>query len=155
VAFGNALAAVVRNVWTYSVIQCGHLPGSTSTFTEADLAGETRGGYYLRQILGSSNVQGGPLFGVLTGHLSHQIEHHLFPDIPAWRYPKMSVEVARICKEHGVPYNTGSFRQQFGSVLSALFRYSSPAAPSDEARRGGTFYAPRPPRRAEVHSMAN
>jgi fatty acid desaturase len=153
VLLGNAMASTVRNLWTYGVIQCGHLTQATSTFTEADLVGETRGGYYLRQILGSSNIEAGPLLAVLTGHLSHQIEHHLFPDIPAWRYPEMSVEVARICEKHGITYNTGPFRKQFGSVLAALFRYSVPNAPSDEARRGSARYDLRPRRTPEAHAM--
>jgi linoleoyl-CoA desaturase len=154
VALGNALAGTLRNLWTYGVIQCGHLTSTTCTFTEADLAGETRGGFYLRQILGSSNIAAGPLLAVLTGHLSHQIEHHLFPDIPAWRYPEMGVEVARICEKHGVPYNTGSFRKQFGSVFAALVRYSVPDAPSDEGRRGGTVYGRAQPPPAVVHALA-
>ena len=90
--------------------------------------------------LGSSNIEAGPLLGILTGHLSHQIEHHLFPDIPARRYREMSVEVRRICEKHGIAYNTGSFGKQFKSVLRALARYSAPEAPSDEARRGAAIY---------------
>ncbi|HEX7668731.1 MAG TPA: acyl-CoA desaturase, partial [Polyangiaceae bacterium] len=140
VALGNALASGVRNVWTYAVIQCGHLTETTSTFTEKDLEGETRGGFYLRQILGSSNIQAGPVMGVLTGHLSHQIEHHLFPDIPARRYREMGGEVERICEKHGIPYNTGSLAEQFGSVMKALVRYSVPTASSDEGRRAGSVY---------------
>jgi len=155
VALGNGLASAVRNLWTYGIIQCGHLTQATSTFTEADLAGETRGGYYLRQILGSSNIQAGPLLAVMTGHLSHQIEHHLFPDIPAWRYRKMGEEVARICEKHGIPYNTGSFQKQFGSVLSALFRYSFPGSPSDVARRGAVRYNLRPRRTPEAQASVH
>ncbi len=143
VALGNVLAAGVRNLWTYAVIQCGHLTEATSTFTEDDLVGETRGGFYLRQITGSSNIEAGPLLGVLTGHLSHQIEHHLFPDLPARRYPEIAGEVRRICKKHGVPYNSASFGKQFKSVLRALVRYSVPNAPSDEKRRGKAMLARR------------
>ncbi|HEX4335289.1 MAG TPA: acyl-CoA desaturase [Polyangiaceae bacterium] len=154
VAAGNALAGMMRNVWTYAVIQCGHLTGKTNTFTEADLVGETRGGYYLRQILGSSNIAAGPVLGVLTGHLSHQIEHHLFPDIPAWRYPEMSVEVTRICEKHGLRYDVASFREQFGSVFASLVRYSVPNAPSDEGRRGGTVHDLTPPRAQETLAIA-
>jgi linoleoyl-CoA desaturase len=153
VAVGNMLANGLRNVWTYAVIQCGHLTEATSTFTEDDLKGETRGGYYLRQILGSSNIEAGPLLGMFTGHLSHQIEHHLFPDIPARRYREMSVEVRRICAEHRIPYNTGSFGKQFKSVLRALVRYSVPNAPSDEKRRGAEIFE-LPPRSAALHAVA-
>jgi linoleoyl-CoA desaturase len=139
VALGNALANVVRNVWSYAVIQCGHLPEAASTYTEEDLKGETRGGFYLRQITGSCNIEAGPLLGILTGHLSHQIEHHLFPELPAHRYREMSGEVRRICEEHGVRYNTGTFRKQLTSVFRALRRYSVPNAPRDE-RRGAEIY---------------
>ena len=84
------LANGIRNVWSYAVIHCGHLTQATMTFTEKDLENETRGAFYLRQLLGSSNFEAGPILGALSGHLSHQIEHHMFPDIPAWRYREMS-----------------------------------------------------------------
>jgi fatty acid desaturase len=153
VALGNALAVLMRNVWTYAVIQCGHLTEGTSTFTEDDLKNETRGGYYLRQMLGSSNIDAGPLLGVLTGHLSHQIEHHLFPDVPARRYPALGKKVRRICEEYGIPYNTGSFGKQFKSVFKALVRYSVPSAPSDEARHATNVYE-LAPRRAALRAVA-
>lgn len=148
VAIGNALANGVRNVWSYAVIHCGHLTEGTCTFTEADLEGETRGGFYLRQILGSSNFEAGPLLGILSGHLSHQIEHHLFPDIPAHRYRKMSAEVRRICEKHKIPYNTGSFPAQLKSVMRALVRYAVPGAPSDEKRRASSIFEARAPEAA-------
>ncbi len=44
-------------------------------------------------MLGSANLTGGPLFHILSGNLSHQIEHHLFPDIPARRYAEIAEEV--------------------------------------------------------------
>jgi fatty acid desaturase len=129
VAFGNAFANGLRNVWSYAVIHCGHLTEGTRTFVEEDLKGETRGGYYLRQILGSSNIDGGPLLGMFTGHLSHQIEHHMFPDLPGARYPEIAPRVKEICAKYGQAYNTGSFWTQFGSVVGRIFRYALPAAP--------------------------
>nr|WP_278256350.1 fatty acid desaturase [Nocardioides convexus] len=48
----------------------------------------------------------------MSGNLSHQIEHHLFPDLPARRYPEMAVEVREICQRYGLPYNTGSLGKQ-------------------------------------------
>jgi linoleoyl-CoA desaturase len=154
VAFGNTLAQGLRNVWTYAVIQCGHLTGATSTFTQADLKAETRGGYYLRQILGSSNIDAGPVLGMFTGHLSHQIEHHLFPDIPAHRYREIGSELRRICEKHGIPYNSASFGQQYRSVLKALVRYSVPNAPSDEHRRGARFFERPTERTATLPAVA-
>lgn len=148
VAFGNLLANGVRNVWSYAVIHCGHLTQATATFTVDDLEGESRGGYYLRQILGSSNFEAGPLLGILTGHLSHQIEHHLFPDMPAPRYRQISGEVRRICKKHGVPYNTGKFSSQFKSMAQALVKYARKSAPPEPERRASRGHKATAPQRS-------
>src|SRR5437763_7334490 len=63
---------------------------------------------------------------LMTGHLSHQIEHHLFPDLPAARYPEMAPRVREICARYGQAYNTGSFLRQLGSVAARLVRLSRP-----------------------------
>ena len=63
---------------------------------------------------------------VMSGNLSHQIEHHLFPDIPARRYPELSVEVQEICQRYGLQYNTGPLHKQLGSVAAKIFRLSLP-----------------------------
>ena len=62
----------------------------------------------------------------MSGNLSHQIEHHLYPDIPANRYAEMAVEVRKICAKYGQHYNTGRFSVQFASVLWRIFRYALP-----------------------------
>ena len=126
VAAGNALANAVRNGWAYAVIYCGHLTEGTATFREEDLEGEDRAHWYARQVMGSSNFEIGPLGQVLSGHLGFQIEHHLFPNIPAWRYPEMAPRVREICERHGLVYNTGSLRSQFGSSMRRLLRFALP-----------------------------
>ncbi len=126
VAFGNLLSDLVRNVWSYAVIHCGHLTEQTSVFSERVLDGETRGHYCLRQMLGSANIEAGPLMGIMTGHLSHQIEHHLFPDIPGWRYREMGPEVRRIAEKHGIPYHTGGLFKQYASVIKVMFEHALP-----------------------------
>jgi len=126
VLVGNICANIIRNLWTSTIIFCGHFTGDAQTFTEAECENETKGQWYYRQALGSSNLRGGKLFHVLTGHLSFQIEHHLFPDMPAKRYREVAPEVQRIFKQHGIHYNTGSFVRQYGSVLKRIFRYSFP-----------------------------
>jgi fatty acid desaturase len=123
---GNAVANLARNLWSFTIIFCGHFPDGVATFTAEEAADESRGGWYLRQLLGSANLTGGPLFHVLTGNLSHQIEHHLFPDIPAHRYPEMAVEVRALCERYGLPYHSGSLAKQFGSVIGKVLRYALP-----------------------------
>ncbi len=123
---GNLVANLARNLWSFAVIFCGHFPEGTATFAPESLATEGRGGFYLRQITGSANFEGPRWLHMLSGHLSHQIEHHLFPDIPAHRYPSMSVEVRAICARYGVPYNTGSLGRQLWSVVTKLVRLAAP-----------------------------
>jgi fatty acid desaturase len=127
VFLGNLLANGARNMWSFAIIFCGHFPEGVAYFPEDALAGESRGAWYLRQIRGSANIEGGPLFHLFSGHLSHQIEHHLFPDIPAARYPAMAVRVRALCEQFGVPYNTGTLWKQFGSVVGRIFRLSLPS----------------------------
>jgi fatty acid desaturase len=123
---GNATANLTRNLWAFTIIFCGHFPDGTQEFTEEETAEETRGQWYYRQLLGSANLTGGKLFHVLTGNLSFQIEHHLFPDIPAHRYAEISVEVREACERYGIPYNTGPLPKQFGSVVRKIARLALP-----------------------------
>ncbi|WP_328410286.1 fatty acid desaturase family protein [Nocardia sp. NBC_00403] len=123
---GNVTANLVRNVWSFSIIFCGHFPTGVQTFTEEETEFETRGEWYVRQMLGSANITGGRLFHIMSGNLSHQIEHHLFPDLPANRYPELAPEVRALCEKYGLPYNTGSFSKQIGSVWGKLFKLALP-----------------------------
>jgi fatty acid desaturase len=117
---GNLIANVMRNIWSFLIIFCGHFPADVQTFEEEDAKGENRGQWYLRQMLGSANISGSRLFHVMSGNLSHQIEHHLFPDIPARRYPHIAPEVRAVAARYGLPYNTGRFGRQLGSVAHQL-----------------------------------
>jgi linoleoyl-CoA desaturase len=126
---GNAAANVVRNLWAFTVIFCGHFTSDVETFPEERLEGETRADWYLRQLKGSSNLEGGLLFHVLTGNLSHQIEHHLFPDLPAHRYASIASDVRRIARKYGQPYGTGSLKRQFSSVVGRILRHGLPSRP--------------------------
>jgi fatty acid desaturase len=123
---GNVSANLIRNLWTFSIIFCGHFPDGVATFTEEETQNESRGQWYIRQLLGSANISGSPLFHVLSGNLSHQIEHHLFPDIPARRYAEMSETVKDACQRYGLPYNTGGLTTQLGSVVKKIVKLAMP-----------------------------
>lgn len=127
VLLGNVVANVLRSLWTYTVIFCGHFTTDVVTYPKSVLKTETKANWYLRQIQSSSNLSGGRLLHILTGNLSHQIEHHLFPDIPANRYASMAPTVRDICRRYGIHYNTGSMARQFGQVIWRIVRYSFPS----------------------------
>jgi fatty acid desaturase len=129
---GNATANLTRNLWSFMIIFCGHFPAGVEEFTEEEVESETRGGWYVRQMLGSANLTGGRLFHLLSGNLSHQIEHHLFPDIPAHRYGEIAVQVRDICERYGLPYNTGPLHKQFGSVVKKIVRLALPGSGNKE-----------------------
>lgn len=135
---GNVTANFARNLWSFAIIFCGHFPDGTVEFTQEETADESRGAWYVRQLLGSANLTGGKLFHVMSGNLSHQIEHHLFPDIPAHRYAEISVEVREICERYGLPYNSGPLTKQFGTVVRKIVRLALPngggAAPAPAGR---------------------
>lgn len=130
VLMGNLLANMIRNLWTSTIIFCGHFTDGIHTFTEKECENETRGQWYYRQMLGSSNITGGRWFHILTGHLSCQIEHHLFPDIPAHRYVAMAPKVEAVAEKYGIPYNTGRFSRQYFTVVKRILKYSFPVKES-------------------------
>jgi fatty acid desaturase len=122
----NLTANLVRNLWTHSVIMCGHFPEGVQTFTKTSIEGETRGQWYLRQMLGSANISGGAAMHFMTGNLSYQIEHHLFPELPSNRYQEIAPKVADIFERYGLTYTTGSLPKQVGSAWKKIIRLSLP-----------------------------
>jgi fatty acid desaturase len=129
VLLGNAVANVLRNLWTYTIIFCGHFTTDVETFPKESIRNESRGQWYVRQLRGSSNLSGGAVIDVLSGNLSHQIEHHFYPDIPANRYSELAVEVREICARYGQHYDTGSLPRQFGQVIWRILRHAWPSRP--------------------------
>ncbi|MCQ8895018.1 acyl-CoA desaturase [Limnobacter humi] len=128
VALGNLVANGMRNIWSNVIIFCGHFPEGVHHFTKEEVEGETRARWYLRQLLGSANIGGGKIFHILSGNLSHQIEHHLFPDVPSNRYPEMSQRVRALADRYGLPYNTGSLTRQFGTTTWKIWKFSLPVS---------------------------
>jgi NADPH-dependent stearoyl-CoA 9-desaturase len=126
----NFTANIVRNVWAHSIIFCGHFPDQTYTFSEREVENETRGAWYVRQLLGSANIEGGRLFHFMAGNLSFQVEHHLYPDMPSSRYVEIAPRVRDICQRYGLPYNTGPLRKQLGSVHRTILRLALPGGKS-------------------------
>jgi fatty acid desaturase len=125
-AKANAAANVARNMWSYAIIFCGHFPDQTYTFDPDEVEGESRGGFYVRQLLGAANIEGSPLFHVISGNLGYQVEHHLYPDMPSTRYGEIAPQVKDICRRYGLPYNSGPFGRQLGGVQRTILRLAFP-----------------------------
>ena len=158
----NAVANVIRNVWANAVIFCGHFPDGAEKFTKTDMVGETKGQWYLRQMLGSANFEGGPVLRFMSGNLCHQIEHHLYPDLPSNRLHEISVRVrgvrqVRLALHHRlVP---GAVRQDMAHDRQAVAAGQVPARhrrqcagdpQRADVRRTGARSSPAPIRRPDV-----
>ncbi|WP_085066511.1 fatty acid desaturase family protein [Catenuloplanes japonicus] len=153
----NAVANLVRNVWTHSVIMCGHFPNGVETFSKTSIEGENRGEWYLRQMLGSANIRGSKFMHFMTGNLSHQIEHHLFPDMPSNRYAEIAPRIRDLFQRYGLTYTTGPLPVQVASAWFKVFRLALPTKEDLRQRREGgrgTGTPRRPSKRIEGHASA-
>ena len=123
-------ANIVRNVWAYAIIFCGHFPDQTYTFSQEETEDESRGARHVRQLLGSANIEGSPLFHVISGNLGYQVEHHIFPDMPS----------------------TGTARSRRGFARSA----SATTCPTTPARSSSSWpqFSGRSPSRSRAASRA-
>jgi linoleoyl-CoA desaturase len=122
----NFTANLVRNLWTHSVIMCGHFPSGVETFERRSIVGETRGEWYLRQMLGSANISGSKAMHIMTGNLSYQIEHHLFPDLPSNRYAEIAPQVQALFDKYQLNYVSGPLPKQVASAWGKIIRLSFP-----------------------------
>ncbi|MGY1690103.1 fatty acid desaturase family protein [Geodermatophilus sp. SYSU D01105] len=122
----NFVANLVRNLWSNSVILCGHFPEGVETFEKKSIDGETRGEWYLRQMLGSANISGSKAMHIMTGNLSHQIEHHLFPDLPSNRYAEIAPKVKALFDRYGLNYHSAPLPKQVASAWHKIIRLSLP-----------------------------
>jgi NADPH-dependent stearoyl-CoA 9-desaturase len=130
----NAVANLVRNLWTHSVIMCGHFPEGVQTFAKSSIEGETRGEWYLRQMIGSANISGSKAMHLMTGNLSHQIEHHLYPDLPSNRYAEIAPKVRDLMERYELRYVSGPLHQQVASAWKQVITLSLPNGAWESAR---------------------
>ncbi|HBD22311.1 MAG TPA: acyl-CoA desaturase, partial [Dietzia sp.] len=122
----NMTANIIRNLWSNAVIFCGHFPDGADKFTLEDLESETQAQWYLRQMLGSANFTGSKLTHFMSGNLSFQIEHHLFPTLPSNRYAELSEKVQDVCRRWDLPYTTGPLYKQYWQSWRTIVKLSLP-----------------------------
>src|SRR3954467_11708133 len=122
----NATANLVRNIWAYAIIFCGHFPDQAYVFTPDETEEETTGARYVRQLIGACNIAGGTMFHLASGNLGYQVEHHLYPDMPSTRYAEIAPKVREICQRYELPYNTGPFLKQLWMVQRTILRLAFP-----------------------------
>jgi linoleoyl-CoA desaturase len=122
----NIAANIIRNIWANAVIFCGHFPDGAEKFALSDMDDESRGQWYLRQMLGSANIDAGPALAFMTGNLSYQIEHHLYPDLPCYRLGEIAVRVRALCDKYDLPYTSGPMLVQYAKTWRTIAKLSLP-----------------------------
>jgi len=77
-------------------------------------------------MLGSANIDAGPVMAFMTGNLSYQIEHHLYPDLPSYRLAEISVRVRALCDKYDLPYTSGPMLVQYAKTWRTIAKLSLP-----------------------------
>jgi fatty acid desaturase len=77
-------------------------------------------------MLGAANISGSKAMHIASGNLSHQIEHHLFPDLPSNRYAEVAPKVKALFDRYGLNYHAAPFPQQLYSAWHKVVRLSLP-----------------------------
>jgi len=102
VLINSLLAEIFTNMHSFLVMMPNHAGDDVMMFEEKS---NSKGEFYLRQILGSVNYPtGSNLNDFFYGWLNYQIEHHLWPDLPLSQYQKLQPQVKALCEKHNIPY---------------------------------------------------
>jgi fatty acid desaturase len=89
---------------------------------------KSRMDFISRQVLTSRNITGGPFITMLMGGLNHQIEHHLFPDMPRPHLRKARQLVKAHCETAGIVYSETGLTDSYAIVIRYLNRVGLRAA---------------------------
>ncbi|MET1154810.1 fatty acid desaturase [Arthrobacter sp.] len=76
--------------------------------------------FLTRQVVTSRNISGGQVMTLLMGGLNHQIEHHLFPDMPRPHLAQVRRLVKTHCAAHGIAYTETGLIRSYGIVVRYL-----------------------------------
>ena len=90
------------------------------------LRGAQRLDFLRRQVLTSRDVHGSVLVDVVMGGLNHQIEHHLFPNMPTPNLRRAVPIVRDYCAEIGVGYEQTGLIDSYTRALRHLHRVGAP-----------------------------
>jgi linoleoyl-CoA desaturase len=77
-------------------------------------------------MLGSANISGSKAMHIMSGNLSHQIEHHIFPDLPSNRYSEIAPRVQALFEKYDLNYHSAPMPKQVASAWHKVVRLSLP-----------------------------
>ena len=125
----NFTANVVRNVWSHSVIMCGHFPEGVETFEKKAIPEkETRASGTCARCSGRRTSPARKAMHLMTGNLSHQIEHHLPRTCRATGTPRSRRAWRRSSTSTSLRYHAAPLPQQVYSAWHRVVRLCCPTA---------------------------
>jgi linoleoyl-CoA desaturase len=123
VLLGNVLAEVLRDVYSFATIVCGHVGEDVKSWP-AGTQPASRGEAYRMQVEASSDFEVSLPVSILCGALDLQIEHHLFPTLPPPRLREIAPRVRTICEKYGVRYRKASWGETLRNALGHVGQLS-------------------------------
>lgn len=126
------LGELLANLWGFCVIVPNHTGDDLPRFAGPP---RDRAEFLRRQVVASTNFRGsGPLVDLWMGGLNHQIEHHLFPDLPLRLLRQARPRVRALCGDYGVPYREEWLWTRVGRMAAVLLGIRSSAVDSPSTR---------------------
>jgi len=123
VALGHVFLA---GVMTATIVTVSH--------QAEELFHEHQDDWVAAQILSTRDaVTSNPFSEWLWGGMQYQLEHHLFPTMPRYRYPALVPHVRQLCDDHGLEYRVdseaGVLRRNFGMLQQVALSPAQAGAP--------------------------
>jgi len=116
---GTWASGRLRDIWVGLVILCGHA-GDDVVAYPAGTRAESKGDYFRMQAQSTNDFELPRSLSWFAGALDHQIEHHLFPDLPPNRVREIAPRVREICERHGVRYQRESMARTVKKALAHI-----------------------------------
>jgi fatty acid desaturase len=122
---GTAMAGMSYQWWMTKHTRYHANPNMGATFAPnhigmAFVARDAKLDFLSKQVLTSRNITGGWWMTILMGGLNHQVEHHLFPNMPRPHLARAREIVREHCLQHDVPYTETSLPAAWKRVIRHL-----------------------------------
>ncbi|NRB41313.1 MAG: fatty acid desaturase [Pseudomonadales bacterium] len=108
VLLANLLAEAIRGLSYGTMFHMGHHTG-TVKFYPKETKPANKAEWYVLQIETSHSVIMNAPFKHVFGGLDLQIEHHIFPDLPANKLHQIQPEIEAICAKYNIQYSKASY----------------------------------------------
>ena len=84
-----------------------------------------------------------PLFEYLAGGMNYQVEHHLFPTMPRYKYPALTKVLKKFADDHGLTYRVESDVSILRRTINMLKRVAeAPVDPNAAPSRSDKWVVP-------------